>query len=75
VEVLERLAVHRHGRLGERLVDGVARRHARELTDGRAVGGDERLSFFQTDGLHEAFDRVDDAAEAPPAVRPAGGAT
>src|SRR6185436_19896297 len=46
-----------------------------ELSEGPAAGGDERLSYFQTDGLHEALDRVDDAAEAPPAVSSAGGAT
>ena len=67
VEVLDGLAADRDRRLGERLVDGVARRHAGELADGGAVGGDERLAFFQTDGLHEALDRVDDAHEAPPA--------
>ena len=73
VEVLDGLAADRHRRLGERLVDGVARRHAGELTNRGAVGGDERLAFFQTDGLHEALDRVDGAHEAPPAALATGG--
>ena len=64
VEVLDRLAARRHGRLRERLVDGVAGGHAGELADGRAVGGDERLALFEADGLHEAVDRVDDAQRA-----------
>ena len=77
VVVLDRLAARRHGRLRERLVDGVAGGHAGELADGGAVGGDERLALFEADGLHEAVDRVDDtrAREAPPALSSAGGAT
>ena len=47
VEVLDRGAAGRHGRLGERLVRGVAGRDPRQLADRGSVGGDERCAVFQ----------------------------
>ena len=54
VEVLDRLAAGRDRRLGQRLVDAVAARDARELADRRSVGGDERLAVFEADAFHAA---------------------